>query len=133
MGIQLPTINRAEPQADPSVGRLISKPLDTTGAVKMQSEAVEGLVKAVGKGVVDYQMEAADTKATAASNEYTQFLYEKMNGPNGAKYQKGDPTPVMKSFDDEAAKKYQEILLRNPDAPGMTVTRMKQEIGRAHV
>lgn len=120
MPIQIPTLERFNPQSEGSVGRLDYKPVDVSKGQEIQTQAADKLAGTVEHYVQKEQEYVADTTANAAAVKYHQYLENALEGPNGAKRQKGDPAPVYQKFDEDARGKYTEILDSYKDASDLT-------------
>lgn len=129
MAVQVPSLQRMNPQDTASVGRIGVSAPDLAKPMEMQAKAADSLVDTTGKVVQQQVQLAADTTATQAANEMHQYLETGLQGPNGAKWQKGDPTDVYKTFDANEEKKAQEIQDRYKDASDETQSAISRKIG----
>lgn len=112
MAVQVPRINRFEPQAQPSQGRSEVNVPNLSGAVQPQVSAAMSLGENVGEFFLKQEEAAIDTAAKAAANEYSIYLNQELNK---ARQFQGDPTSVYSQFDEGSVKKYEEIVNKNPN------------------
>ena len=116
MPVQVPTLNRFNAQPEASVGRIDYTPADVTKPMEVQAGAAERLAGAAEKQYIQAEHNAAITTATAAASEYHRHLEDGLEGPQGVKRVKGDPTEAYKYYDEKAAAKKEEILGKYSDA-----------------
>lgn len=109
-GVQVPRVQRIQPQATPSVGRANLEIPNMTANPQMEA------LSNIAENQVNYfqkQEDAAiDTAAKAAANEYAIYLNKELNT---ARQFQGDPTSVYATFDENRAKKYDELINKNPN------------------
>jgi hypothetical protein len=110
MAVQLPGVQRMAPQATPSVGRTNLNLADRTEQMGKNTEQIVSIGEKVF-GVMEAQEKAAiDLESQTAVNEFTKYHHERMSGPQGVKYQKGNPVAVYEKFDEDVKGKYEEIV-----------------------
>lgn len=111
-GVQVPRLNRIQPQGTPSEGRSGLQVPDIASA----NRPLQAAVSNVAEGQVEYFQKqedyAIDTAAKAAQNEYHIYLNQQLAM---ARQSQGDPSKVYSDFDEARSKKYDEILNKNPD------------------
>lgn len=110
MAVQLPGVKRIEPQATPSVGRVNLNLSDRTDQHAKNANQIVDIGEKV-MGIMDAQEKAAiDLESQTAVNEFSKYHHERMSGPEGVKYQKGNPVAVYEKFDEDVDTKYEEIV-----------------------
>lgn len=112
MGVQIPKVERFGPSASPtpSEGRInvdIKNPLKTSGLL---GEATMHFAAEIGDEYVKGEAIAADTISTQYASEFHRDLENRLEGPDGAKRVKGDPTEAYQKYDEDTKLKYEEIL-----------------------
>jgi len=112
MPVQIPRLNRFEPQQTQSVGRSEIQAPNLAAIAQPQMNAVMGIAEQQVNYFQKQEDYAIDTAAKAAANEYNIYLNQELNK---ARQFQGDPTKVYAQFDEARAKKYEEILNKNPD------------------
>jgi hypothetical protein len=112
MPVQVPKLNRFEPQQTPSVGRSELQLPNVPAIVQPQMNALMDLGEQQVKYFQKQEDNAIDTAAKAAANEYNIYLNNELNK---ARVFKGDPTAIYSQFDESSNTKYEEILNKNPN------------------
>ena len=107
MPVQIPKLNRFEPQQTQSVGRSEVQAPNLAAIAQPQMNAVMGIAEQQVQYFQKQEDNAIDTAAKAAANEYNIYLNQELNK---ARQFQGDPTKVYAQFDEARAKKYDEIL-----------------------
>jgi len=112
MPVQIPKLNRFEPQQTQSVGRSEIQAPNIPAIVQPQMNALMDIGEQQVKYFQKQEDNAIDTAAKAAANEYNIYLNDELNK---ARVFKGDPTKVYAQFDESSNTKYDEILNKNPN------------------
>lgn len=112
MPVQIPKLNRFEPQQTQSVGRSEIQAPNLAAIAQPQMNAVMNIAEQQTAYFQKQEDNAIDTAAKAAANEYNIYLNQELNK---ARQFQGDPTKVYAQFDEMRASKYEEILNKNPD------------------
>lgn len=111
-GIQVPKINRFEPQGPAPAGQNTVNIPDATSATGIQSKALTDVAAQQLKYFQAQEDAVIDTASKAAANEYNIYLNSELNK---AKVQQGDPTHAYSQFNENLNLKYEEILNKNPN------------------
>jgi len=112
MAVQVPRLNRFEPQQTQSVGRAEVSLPNIPAIVQPQMNAVMNIAEQQTAYFQKQEDNAIDTAAKAAANEYNIYLNNELSK---ARTFKGDPTKVYAQFDEMRETKFNEILNKNPD------------------
>lgn len=112
MAVQVPKLNRFEPAQTPSVGRSELQVPNLAAAVQPQQKAFMNVAEQQAEYFLKQEEAVIDTAANAASNEYQIYLNQELNK---ARLYKGDPTSIYNDYDENSAKKFEEILNKNPN------------------
>lgn len=131
--VQIPTIQRVQPQNEASVGRIEAKPINIVQGQAGVNEAITSLAKTGIDIWAKYEDQAASTAAKSASVEYHQYLEKKLEGDPtagvlGLKHFQGDPTEAYQQFDTDSMKKQVEIQGRYSDASSTTKFKVQQHL-----
>ena len=127
MAVQVPRLNRFEPQQTQSVGRSEVSLPNIPAIVQPQMNAVMGIGEAQVKYFQKQEDNAIDTAAKAAANEYNIYLNDELNK---ARVFKGDPTSIYAQFDESSSKKYEELLNKNPNLSGRGKSAVAAELSQ---
>ena len=131
--VQIPTIQRMQPQNELSVGRIEVKPIDATKGQAGVNEAIGSLAETSIKIYAKYEEQSALLAAKAAGIEFHQYLEAKLEGdPSkgiaGIKHFQGDPTAVYQQFDTDSINKQVEIQARHGDSSLNTRSKVQQQL-----
>ncbi len=127
MAVQVPRLNRFEPQQTQSVGRSEVSLPNIPAIVQPQMNAVMGIGEAQVKYFQKQEDNAIDTAAKAAANEYNIYLNNELSK---ARTFKGDPTKVYAQLDEMRETKFNEILNKNPDISSRGKAFIEQELSK---
>lgn len=128
MAVQVPELNRFQETNDPSVGRVNVKVPDFQQAVQPQQKAFSNLVESGAETFAQQIKLRAETEATSVGNEYSNYLENRLAGPEGAKRQAGDPVPVYRKLDEDEDIKAREFRDKYKDASSETKAAVEMEI-----
>jgi len=112
MAVQVPRLNRFEPQQTQSVGRAEVSLPNIPAIVQPQMNAVMNIAEQQTAYFQKQEDNAIDTAAKAAANEYNIYLNNELSK---ARTFKGDPTQVYTEFDNNSVTKYNELLDSKPN------------------
>lgn len=112
MAVQIPKVDRFQPQQTPSVGRSELNAPNAAAIAQPQMNAVLSIAEQQTKYIQKQEDNAIDTAAKAAANDYHVYLNKEL--ANARQY-KGDPTFIYNQFDENSTKRYEEILNKNPN------------------
>lgn len=138
MPIQIPEIQRNDPQNPATVGRIDVQIPDGTKQMAENTQGLVGLGDEVNKYVQQQENNAASTAAIKAANDYDVAWKENMYGNSttgkvGAKFQTGDPTKIYKDFDDTMDAKFKELSgQNNDDMPAKTRNAVTRALAQKH-
>lgn len=127
MPVQIPKLNRFEPQQTQSVGRSEVQAPNLAAIAQPQMNAVMGIAEQQVQYFQKQEDNAIDTAAKAAANEYSIYLNQELNK---ARIFKGDPTSIYSQFEESSAKKYEEILNKNPNLSGRGKSVVESELSQ---
>lgn len=115
MAVQIPKVDRFQPQQTPSVGRSELNAPNAAAIAQPQMNAVLSIAEQQTAYIQKQEDNAIDTAATAAANEYEIYLNKELVN---ARNFKGDPTSIYSQFDENSIKRFDEILNKNPNLSG---------------
>lgn len=127
-GVQVPRINRIDPQAPESVGRMdVRLPDPTQGLAQRQQQLTQGVAN-----TFDAANKYEDEAANLASDEaYTEFYSKKKQGLASLKEIEGDPTEAFAKFDEESKSWQQDIEKRYEGSSDVIKQRIRQKLYKA--
>jgi hypothetical protein len=112
MPVQIPKINRFEPQQSQSIGRSDIQAPNIAAITQPQTNAVLNLADQQLNYFQKQEDNAIDTAAKAAAVEYNIYLNGELTKANQIK---GDPTKTYTQFDESSTEGFDAILNKNPD------------------
>ena len=115
--IQIPRINRIEPQATPETPKVNLQTFNPAEVGRAPMEVVGDIASDYMKQYEKARKDTADTKATELANMYERERADKLT--QLTKLQ-GDPTNYYESFESEGRERIAQIIESNPDMDEVT-------------
>ena len=112
MAVQVPKLNRFEPQQTQTVGRSELQVPNIPAIVQPQMNAVTKVAEQQVQYFQKQEDNAIDTAAKDAANKYQVYLNDELSK---ARQFQGDPTQVYTEFDNNSVTKYNELLDSKPN------------------
>lgn len=121
MAIEIPRLNRIDPAAPTSVGRIETQTPDAAKAVGQVSNSISNFGGELAAYVGKIEDQSISNQALEIGNEYEEWYRGEVDGrinPDGTtklglRHLQGDPTSAYAKFDEEAEKKRSDILNRD--------------------
>lgn len=115
--IQIPRINRIEPQATPETPKVNLQTFNPAEVGRAPMEAVGDIASDYMKQYEKARKDTADTKATELANMYERERADKLTQLTKLE---GDPTNYYESFESEGRERIAQIIESNPDMDEVT-------------
>lgn len=131
MAVQVPRIERFAPTNTPSVGRVEATLPDTTKAFAIQNDAIMDVSKDMMSAYEKSRKAANDTKTDEIVNRFNVETNNMLSGPNGARFQKGDPVPVYGKLDENVNELQKRLLDENQNLDNDAKTLLNSKLENA--
>lgn len=131
MAIQVPRLERIPVQQEASIGRTEAKAPNVIGAMQTQSDAVEKLGGNIADHFYKQEVHAADSVSQNEVNGFERDVDEELSGPNGAKYQEGNPAEVYQKLEQNVKTKQDAIREKYKDASPLVKQAIEDKLEKA--
>lgn len=119
MGLEIPKLNRLDPTAPSSSGRVDTQIPDVAGAFGKIRQSQVNLGSEIAEYVGKIEDQDIHNQSLQLGDEYERWYRERLDGKinedgtvatRGLRHMEGDPTQAYAEFDEEAKKRREEIL-----------------------